>query len=60
MTGRCINSVLFLLASVAVLGPCAHADEGIYAPVALRGKERNDLIETADQFHAQFERRSLL
>ena len=38
----------------------ASAAEGIYESVELRGKEPHDLIETAGQYHDQFERRSLL
>jgi predicted Zn-dependent protease len=50
-------------AAVVALGfacQCALADEGVFGPVELRGKEAHDLIETADQFHGQFVRRSLL
>ncbi|MGD8324340.1 MAG: M48 family metalloprotease, partial [Gammaproteobacteria bacterium] len=36
------------------------AAEGIYESVELRGKEPHDLIETADQYHDQFLRRSFL
>ena len=36
------------------------AAQGVYGPLELRGKEQNDLIDTANQYHAQFERRSLL
>jgi tetratricopeptide (TPR) repeat protein len=52
---RCIS----LVAAVSVAsGPvCA---QGIYGPVELKGKEPHDLIETASQFHDQFERRSVL
>jgi predicted Zn-dependent protease len=45
---------------VAALMAATAAGDGVYEPVALRGKERHDLLETADQFHDQFERRSLL
>jgi len=38
----------------------AVAAEGIYESVELRGKEPHDLIETAAEYHDQFERRSLL
>jgi predicted Zn-dependent protease len=38
----------------------AAAEQGEYGPVALRGKEPHDLIETASQYHGQFERRALL
>lgn len=48
-----------LLAFALAANP-AVASEGVYGPVELRGKERNDLIETADQLHDQFSRRSLL
>lgn len=36
------------------------AADGVYEPIPLRGKERNDLIETAHQYHDQFVRRALL
>ncbi len=38
----------------------ASAEEGEFGSVELRGKEPHDLIETAGQYHDQFERRSLL
>jgi len=51
-------------ALVAVLGvtvsSLALGDEGIYGPVELRGKEQNDLIDKAAEFHSQFERRGVL
>lgn len=49
-------TLLFLVATAAAP---IRAD-GVYEPVPLRGKEAHDVIETADQFHEQFERRSLL
>lgn len=48
---------LALGAGITVL---AVAEEGIFGPVELRGKERNDLIDTADQIHDQLLRWSLL
>jgi predicted Zn-dependent protease len=47
-----------LTVAALTLGPVAMAD-GIYGPAELRGKERKALIETADQLHEQFVRRSL-
>ncbi len=52
-------SALLTLSLVLAAGKVAAA-EGVYEPVELRGKERNDLIETADQLHDQLARRSLL
>ena len=52
-------AVVALIAAALAAGPVASA-EGIYGRVELKGKERNDLIETANQLHEQFERRSLL
>lgn len=49
-----------LAAVVTVAGNVASAEEGIFGAVELRGKEPHDLIETAGQFHDQFERRSVL
>jgi len=51
---RCLLLIVLLAAGFAF------ADEGEFGPVELRGKEPHDLIETAGQFHDQFERRSLL
>ncbi len=45
---------------IASLAAAAANADGVYDAVPLRGKEPHDLIETADQFHEQFERRSLL
>ena len=56
---RCTLRALMVVLSAGFSVP-ALADEGIFGPVELRGKERNDLIDTAHQFHDQFERRSLL
>jgi tetratricopeptide (TPR) repeat protein len=36
------------------------AAQGVFGPLELRGKEQHDLIDTANQYHAQFVRRSLL
>lgn len=45
----------------AALVPCiVAAAEGVYEPVELRGKERNDLIDKAAQLRDQLARRSLL
>jgi tetratricopeptide (TPR) repeat protein len=44
---------------VALAGAPCSAD-GIYESVELRGKEPHDLIETSNQYHDQFVRRSLL
>jgi hypothetical protein len=38
----------------------AAAAQGVFGPLELQGKEQHDIIETANQYHAQFERRSLL
>jgi predicted Zn-dependent protease len=46
--------------AAALLFTAALADGGVFGPLELRGKERHDLIETATEFHGQFERRSLL
>ena len=50
-----LGAATLIFGSLAAL-----ADEGIFGPVELRGKEQNDLIDTANQYHEQFERRSLL
>ena len=52
--GRLLAAVLLLSAAPSI---CA---EGVYESVELRKREPHDLMETSAQFHAQFERRSLL
>jgi predicted Zn-dependent protease len=50
----------FAVAFIVVLCCDVAFAQGIYGPLELRGKEQNDLIDTANQYHNQFERRSLL
>jgi beta-barrel assembly-enhancing protease len=54
----CVAAAISL--GLAAAAPDVRADEGIYGSVELRGKEQNDLIDTANQLHDQFERRSVL
>jgi predicted Zn-dependent protease len=60
-------AALALTLAAACWQPTAHAQDpddsdlkGVYAPLELRRQEQNDLIDTADQYHELFERRSLL
>jgi predicted Zn-dependent protease len=47
-------------AAVPVAGAAEAELKGVYEPLELRRKERDDIIDTADQYHDMFARRSLL
>lgn len=59
----CLLAALWAAPAARVPAQDAAADadlKGVYEPLELRRRERNDLIETAAQYHELFERRSLL
>jgi predicted Zn-dependent protease len=54
------NAVWSALLAAVMVCASARAAEGIYGPVALKGKEYQTLIETSKELHGYFEQRSLL